>query len=51
MSAKRIDKALGRREALHTEEHVLIVSAAPWITVPVCLKGGVTAKPRRLQLV
>lgn len=38
--AKRIDKVLQDRASLHTEEHVRIVGAAPWITVPVCLKGG-----------
>lgn len=38
--AKRIDAVLQNRETLHTEEHVRIVGAAPWITVPVTLKGG-----------
>jgi peroxiredoxin len=38
--AKRIDQVLADRDTLHTEEHVRIVGAAPWITVPVCLKGG-----------
>ncbi len=38
--AKNIDKVLQERDRLHTEEHVRIVGAAPWITVPVCLKGG-----------
>ena len=38
--AKRIDDVLRNRDRLHTGEHVRIVGAAPWITVPVTLKGG-----------
>ena len=38
--AKNIDKVLQERDRLHRKEHVRIVGAAPWITVPVCLKGG-----------
>jgi peroxiredoxin len=38
--ANRIDAVLADRERLHTQEHVQIMGAAPWITVPVTLKGG-----------
>lgn len=36
----RIEKVLNERDKLDTEERVRIVGAAPWITVPVTLKGG-----------
>ena len=38
--AHRIAKVLNERDKINTEEHVQIVGAAPWITVPVTLKGG-----------
>lgn len=38
--ANRIEKVLNERDKLDTEERVRILGAAPWITVPVTLKGG-----------
>jgi hypothetical protein len=37
---KLIEKVLAGRDKLHTNEHVQIITAAPWIMVPVVLRGG-----------
>lgn len=37
---KRIDKVLANRDKIHTNEHVQIITAAPWIMIPVVLRGG-----------
>ena len=37
---KLIDKVLANRDKIHTDEHVQIITAAPWIMVPVVLRGG-----------
>jgi hypothetical protein len=37
---KLIDKVLAGRDRIHTDEHVQIITAAPWIMVPVVLRGG-----------
>ena len=38
--AHLVDRALQNRETINTDEHVAIIGAAPWITIPVTLKGG-----------
>ena len=38
--AKRIDAVLANRPELETGERVQIITAAPWIMIPVTLKGG-----------
>lgn len=37
---KNIDKVLAERDKIHTGEHVQIITAAPWIMLPVVLRGG-----------
>jgi len=37
---KRIEKILQNRDKVNTDEHVQIITAAPWIMVPVVLRGG-----------
>jgi len=37
---KRIEKILQNRDEVNTDEHVQIITAAPWIMVPVVLRGG-----------
>ena len=37
---KRIDKILQNRNKINTNEHVQIITAAPWIMIPVVLRGG-----------
>ena len=37
---KKIDKVLANRDRIHTNEHVQIITAAPWIMIPVVLRGG-----------
>lgn len=37
---KRIDKILQNRNKINTDEHVQIITAAPWIMIPVVLRGG-----------
>ncbi len=37
---KNIDRVLAHRPDIDTREHVQIVTAAPWIMVPVVLRGG-----------
>ena len=38
--AHNVDKVLSNRGEINTNEHVAIIGAAPWITIPVTLKGG-----------
>ena len=38
--AKRIDAVLQNRPSVDTQERVQILTAAPWIMIPVTLKGG-----------
>ncbi|MEE2745644.1 MAG: deiodinase-like protein [Pseudomonadota bacterium] len=38
--ANRVDKVLQNREQINTDEHIVIIGAAPWITIPVTMKGG-----------
>ena len=35
-----VDRVLQNRDQIDTNEHVAIVGAPPWITIPVTLKGG-----------
>lgn len=37
---KLIEKVLADRGRIHTNEHVQIITAAPWIMIPVVLRGG-----------
>jgi hypothetical protein len=37
---KRINKVLQNRERIDHNEHVQIITAAPWIMIPVVLRGG-----------
>ena len=37
---KHIDKILQNRNKINTNEHVQIITAAPWIMIPVVLRGG-----------
>ena len=37
---KLIDRVLANRDKIHTDEHVQIITAAPWIMIPVVLRGG-----------
>ena len=37
---KRIRRVLLARDRIHPEEHVQIFTAAPWIMIPVVLRGG-----------
>jgi len=37
---KLIDRVLAHRDQIHADEHVQIITAAPWIMVPVVLRGG-----------
>ena len=37
---KRIEKVLENRNQINTDEHVQIITAAPWIMIPVVLRGG-----------
>ena len=38
--ARHVDRVLQNRDKVHTDEHIAIIGAAPWITIPVTLKGG-----------
>ncbi len=38
--AHNIDRVLSKRDRIDSNEHIVIYGAAPWITVPVTLKGG-----------
>ena len=38
--ANNVDGVLSNRDEINTNEHVPIIGAAPWITIPVTLKGG-----------
>ncbi|MDP6260052.1 MAG: hypothetical protein QGH63_13285, partial [Rhodospirillales bacterium] len=38
--ANYVDRVLKNRNDIITNEHIVIVGAAPWITIPVTLKGG-----------
>ena len=38
--ANNVDQVLSNRDEINTNEHVPIIGAAPWITIPVTLKGG-----------
>ena len=38
--SKNIDKVLANRDTLHTKEYMAIITAAPWIMIPVILRGG-----------
>jgi hypothetical protein len=38
--AYNVDRVLQHRDRIDHEEHVVIMGAAPWITIPVTLKGG-----------
>jgi peroxiredoxin len=35
-----VDRVLQNRDQINTNEHIAIIGAAPWITIPVALKGG-----------
>jgi len=37
---KNVDKVLQNRDKIHTDEHVQIITAAPWIMIPTVLRGG-----------
>jgi hypothetical protein len=37
---KRIEKILQNRDIVNSDEHVQIITAAPWIMIPVVLRGG-----------
>ncbi len=36
----RVDRVLQNRDEVDPNEHIAIIGAAPWITIPVTLKGG-----------
>ena len=38
--ARNVDRALQNRDEINANEHIAIIGAAPWITIPVTLKGG-----------
>ena len=38
--AHNVDRVLHNRDKINTNEHIPIIGAAPWITIPVTLKGG-----------
>jgi len=38
--AHNVDKVLANRDEINTNEHVAIIGAAPWVTIPVTMKGG-----------
>ncbi|MAI10929.1 MAG: hypothetical protein CBD27_00130 [Rhodospirillaceae bacterium TMED167] len=38
--ARNVDRVLQNRDKINTNEHIPIIGAAPWITIPVTLKGG-----------
>ena len=38
--AQNVDRVLQNRNKINTNEHIPIIGAAPWITIPVTLKGG-----------
>ena len=38
--AHNVDRVLQNRDKINTNEHIPIIGAAPWITIPVTLKGG-----------
>ena len=38
--AKNVDRVLQNRDKIDKNEHIAIIGAAPWITIPVTLKGG-----------
>ena len=38
--ARNVDRALQNRDEINRKEHIAIIGAAPWITIPVTLKGG-----------
>ena len=35
-----VDRVLENRDKINTNEHIAIIGAAPWVTIPVTLKGG-----------
>ena len=35
-----VDRVLQNRDEINDNEHIVIIGAAPWITIPVTLKGG-----------
>ena len=37
---KNVDRVLQNRDKINDNEHIAIIGAAPWITIPVTLKGG-----------
>ena len=37
---KNVDRVLQNRDEINDNEHIVIIGAAPWITIPVTLKGG-----------
>jgi hypothetical protein len=37
---RNIDRVLANRDQLHTKEYMAIITAAPWIMIPVVLRGG-----------
>ena len=36
----KVDSVLQNRDEINDNEHIVIIGAAPWITIPVTLKGG-----------
>jgi len=38
--AKNVARVLDNRDHIVRDEHIVIIGAAPWITIPVTLKGG-----------
>ena len=38
--AQNVDRVLQNRDKINSNEHIPIIGAAPWITIPVTLKGG-----------
>ena len=40
LEIEQIDKILENRDKINTDEHVQIITAAPWIMIPVVLRGG-----------
>ena len=37
---KKVEKVLQNRDQIHTDDHVQIITAAPWIMIPTVLRGG-----------
>ena len=38
--AHNVDSVLQNRDEINTDEHIVIIGASPFITIPVTLKGG-----------